>query len=273
MRDAPGSIARVGISSGAHSDLEALRRFHYCSGRPSPPVLVLRARVGRELAGVLVVSMPTLNGWWRRDAFGPAFGSPGRASAGRLNAAVRLLSRVIVDPRYRGLGVGAALVRAYLARPLTRYTEAVAGMGAFCPLFTAAGMREVPLRTPARDARLARALRALGLSAHTLADPVLARVRLRGSATLRRSVRAWAASSRATRARAAGPLAPLLHSAISRQLAPPRVYVFDAERPSRAGGDAWNAHESGGSLAPGRSPPSRNRSGRCPERPTNCTPG
>lgn len=273
MPEAPGSITRVGISRGTGPDLDALRRFHYCAGRPGPPVLVLRARVGHELAGVLVVSMPTLNGWWRREAFGAAFAGPGRATARRLNTGVRLLSRVIVDPRYRGLGVGAALVRAYLARPLTRYTEAVASMGAFCPLFTAAGMREVPPRTAARDARLARDLQRLGLCAHTLADPARARASLRCSAGLRRAVRAWAAASRSTRGKAAGPLAPLLRGAISRQLAPPRAYVFETERPTRAGGTAWTAHASRRSLAPARRRPPRTRPGRCPRRRTSCTPG
>lgn len=268
MRSSPRSIAGVRVSRGSGQDLEDLRRFHYCAGRPGPPVLVLRARVGHDLAGVLVVSMPTLNGWWRREAFGPAFAGPGRATARRLNAGVRLLSRVIVDPRYRGLGVGAALVRAYLSRPLTRRTEAVASMGAFCPLFTAAGMREVPPRTPAREVRLARELRTLGLSAHTLADPARARARLRGSAALRRAVRAWASASRATRARAGGPLGPLLRSAISRQLAPPRAYVFETKRPTRAGGDAWNAHASRRSLAPARS--LKPREGTAPKRPVRC---
>ncbi|MFZ2873398.1 MAG: hypothetical protein WAZ94_02825, partial [Phycisphaerales bacterium] len=190
MPDGASPILRVRVSRGTRADLEALRGFHYCSGRPSPPVVVLRARVGRELAGVLAVGMPTLNGWWRREGFGPGFAGPGRATARRLNASVRLISRVIVDPRFRGLGVAASLVRAYLARPLTPRTEAVASMGAFCPLFTAAGMREVPPRIPARDARLCRDLRALGLCAHSLAEPARARQRLRACAALRRAVRA-----------------------------------------------------------------------------------
>jgi hypothetical protein len=80
VRETPGAIARVTISRGARPDLDALRRFHYCAGRPGPPVLVLRARLGQELAGVLVVSRPTLNGWWRREGFGASFARPGRAS-------------------------------------------------------------------------------------------------------------------------------------------------------------------------------------------------
>ncbi len=84
-------------------------------------MLVLRALVEQQLAGVLVVSMPTLNGRWRHAAWPDVdWAAGGRtAAARRLNLRVRTISRVIVEPRCRGMGVATKLVRSYLAGPLT----------------------------------------------------------------------------------------------------------------------------------------------------------
>jgi len=111
---------RLAIGEGDWDDYKALERYHYVAGAPAVPVLTLRACARGHLAGVLVVAMPTLNGAWREQAW------PGRYTSGdkrrdtaRLNREVRTIARVIVDPRFRGLGVARRLVRAYLDDPLT----------------------------------------------------------------------------------------------------------------------------------------------------------
>src|SRR5205823_1709377 len=111
------------------------------------------------LAAVLVVSMPTLNGRWRELAWPGRFcGGDQRACARRLNEEVRTISRVIVEPRWRGLGVATRLVREYLRSPLTEKTEAAAAMGVCCPFFEAAGMRAWRLEPDRRGVRLLGAL-------------------------------------------------------------------------------------------------------------------
>lgn len=159
------------VERGDIRDYDALASFHYRCGRPATRVLVLRAvdRRSGTLAGVLVISMPTLNGQWRGLAWPARYaGRDRRRCVRRLNREVRTISRVIVDPRYRSRGVASMLVRAYLSRPLTRRTEAVAAMGGVCPFFERAGMREV--RTPARegDRRLLASLRRHGLTLESL---------------------------------------------------------------------------------------------------------
>lgn len=57
-----------------------------------------------------------------------------------LNAEVRCISRVIVHPSFRGLGIGVGLVRHALDTATTPYTEAIAAMGWVHPLFEKAGM-------------------------------------------------------------------------------------------------------------------------------------
>lgn len=157
------------IEAGTTADLKPLARFHYASGRPGPVSRVLRAVADGETIGVLVASMPTLNGRWRRLAWPGAYDTPDhRANARRLNRDVRVISRVIIDPRWRGRGVAVALVRRYLSDHATRRTEALAAMAHACPFFERAGMRRIELPPCKADARL------LGvLDGHGLAPPDL----------------------------------------------------------------------------------------------------
>ncbi|GIW74672.1 MAG: hypothetical protein KatS3mg103_1194 [Phycisphaerales bacterium] len=151
---------RITIEQGQRADLDRLARFHYAAGRPGPIACVLRAVHDGQAVGVLVVSMPTLNGRWRAIAWPGDYDTPDqRENARRLNRQVRLISRVIVEPRFRGRGLAVALVRAYLRDPCTVRTEALAAMAHACPFFERAGMRRIDLPLSKADARLLRALR------------------------------------------------------------------------------------------------------------------
>lgn len=152
------------IEVGAPSDLAPLARFHYVAGRPGPIAQAVRAVDDGEVVGVLIASMPTLNGRWRAIAWpGDYNTSDKRANALRLNHDVRLISRVIVDPRYRGRGLAVRLVRAYLDNPQTARTEALATMAHACPFFERAGMRRIDLSPSKTDTRLLRAMERHGL--------------------------------------------------------------------------------------------------------------
>ncbi|UYV12467.1 MAG: GNAT family N-acetyltransferase [Phycisphaera sp.] len=154
----------ITIEAGVPADLAPLARFHYAAGRPGPIARVLRAVDDNEVVGVLVASMPTLNGRWRPIAWPGEYDTPDkRANALRLNHDVRVISRVIVDPRYRGRGLAVRLVRAYLDNPQTARTEALATMAHACPFFERAGMRRIELPPSKADARLLRALDRHGL--------------------------------------------------------------------------------------------------------------
>ncbi len=160
-------VARVRRGAGESAALEVeygdgewgacagLLRFHYRGERPAMVAKVMSARVEGEVVGALIVAMPTLNGVWRRLAWGERYSVGDRTEcARRLNAEVRRISRVVVDPRWRGVGIAKGLVRAYLDAPLTARTEAVAAMGGACPFFERAGMRSHRAPAGHRDARL-----------------------------------------------------------------------------------------------------------------------
>lgn len=163
----------ITIEQGTIADYQALAHLHYRGSKPATHTLVLKATrtvpiLGEILAGVLVISMPTLNGSWRDRAWLGFFSAGNKATnAKQINANLRCISRVIVDPRSRGLGVASALVRHYLHNPQTPATESIAAMGAVCPFFERAGMTPYELIPAPVDLRL---LDAIDHQQITLAD-------------------------------------------------------------------------------------------------------
>jgi GNAT superfamily N-acetyltransferase len=115
---------------------QAVRR----RGRFAKPQAVMRSGWnGSRLVGVGVVSFPVPSCGLRRRALGIE-GS--RAEELRfVNEHMRTISRVIVHPQFRALGLSSWLVRCICEHCDTRYTEALAVMGRAHPFFEKAGMR------------------------------------------------------------------------------------------------------------------------------------
>lgn len=232
----------IRIVEGLIDDYHALAPLHYRAGPPATADLILAARDTRadHLAGVLVVSHPTLNAAWRNAAWPDRFSSGRRKhDAVRLNAEIRCISRVVVDPRYRSLGIARAMVRAYLARPLTPCTEAIAAMGAACPFFAAAGMREIETHPCRRDARLLNTLSRARLEPWRLAMPKAAWARVQrcdAKEEVEHALHVWANASRATRKLTSGPIEALFTKACTTVASERIAYVWDQEEvsPQRA---------------------------------------
>ncbi len=215
----------IAVRDAGYAEYDALSHFHYRPGRPATISRVLAAWEDATLVGVLVESFPTINAWWREAAWPGLFrGATAPGPRARvLNREVRTISRVIVEPRWRGLGVGARLVRAALALRMTPRVEAVASMGRFCPLFERAGMRPIPPRSCPRGDALRSTLSREGLEAWMLVDVGRARHELRRSRVVREALARWAGAARGTRRREIGP--ELLVLACASIVCPARVYV------------------------------------------------
>jgi len=173
------------IEPGCLADYRTLARFHYRGGFPGAVTSVLRmVHRGRSVidrfrdslgawsrhrqpearvVGVLVRSLPALACGLRDLATGGRYaGLDQRDAAVLLNREVRTISRVIIHPQWRGLGLAVKLVRGALAEPEPGvvFTEALAAMGRVCPFFERAGMIRFdrPLHGRMHDARLIDAL-------------------------------------------------------------------------------------------------------------------
>ena len=154
----------IQITPGTIKDYRALEHLHYLGSKPATITKIIKASItcptlgstlGPTLGGVLVISMPTLNSAWRKRAWPGVFNSGDkRADAKAINTNLRCISRVIVNPAHRGLGIASQLVRHYLSNPQTIATEAIASMGSTCPFFERAGMTPYRLEPTTDDLRL-----------------------------------------------------------------------------------------------------------------------
>ncbi len=225
---------RCAIAPGTRADYAALARHHYRAGPPATFDRILRATHEGRTVGVLVVSRPVLNARWRDGLWPGRFDGPDpRRRAERLNRELRCISRVIVDPRYRSLGLAAALVRAYLRAPLTPRTEAVAQMGAFSGFFRAAGMRSTPVPPSRRDAALLHVLRAARVQPWRLLDARFMRTLAPArKAAIDHSLRRCANDARGTRALTRAPLARLAAAAAAHVASPIPAAAFAFDSPT-----------------------------------------
>jgi GNAT superfamily N-acetyltransferase len=95
-----------------------------------------------RVVAVAVLSYPTIRSIPRERTLGLRDAAP-RERAAYVNAHVRTVSRVVVHPQFRGLGLASELVRKLIAVCPTRYVEASAVMAHVHPFFAAAGMRRI----------------------------------------------------------------------------------------------------------------------------------
>jgi GNAT superfamily N-acetyltransferase len=223
----------VAIERGCITDFDALSHLHYRGGRPATWSRVCRAvGAGGELAGVLVASRPTLNAAWRDTAWPGRYRTGRRrADAMRVHRELRCISRVVVEPRYRGLGVARRLVEACLARSETPAVESVAAMGAVSPFFERAGMTRVPVERSAADWRLLDAFDAFGVvpgdRPWMLADERVRR-RVLGDPRSTSELRRWARASgaRVSERVRRGDDAGLVSLAATRLMASPVAFAW-----------------------------------------------
>jgi GNAT superfamily N-acetyltransferase len=253
------SITHAAIEPGTLADYRALSDFHYRSHRVGAASSVLRlvhrapSVVGRHFArrddtqvvGVLVRAMPALACSLRDVATANRYGGhlSQRERATLLNREVRCIARVVVDPRFRGLGLAVKLVAHALKHPenpQVRYTEALAAMGRVSPFFERAGMRrfDYPPRARPDHARLLDALEHAGLAPHDLAsvERVMQRMHDLPSTARRWLLREFARFLRATRRIASDDLRrmsprELIVAARQRLLLQPVYYIFCHHQP------------------------------------------
>lgn len=120
----------------------------------------------RRLIGVIVYSRSPLSLAARDRATGGRYRTAGmgRVAAGHLvNRELRIISRVVIAPNWRALGLAQRLVAETLRQVGTPYVEALAAMGQMHPMFARAGMTAYPQPRAPQAERLLAAMEAAGI--------------------------------------------------------------------------------------------------------------
>jgi GNAT superfamily N-acetyltransferase len=166
------------IVPGTRADYEPLARFHYRCSLPAAcaRIFVLkgtfRDAARLSVVGVIVYSMPALGCELRNVALGGLLaGLSRRTRAAVINAGIRTISRVVIEPRFRGIGLAARLVRETMPEMNVPFVEALAVMGRVNPFFEKAGMSPCSAPPSRKHARMIETLAAAGIAGIDLIDP------------------------------------------------------------------------------------------------------
>lgn len=170
LRVVPGTIA----------DYRRLAHYHYRDNRPGPVAAIFALKPKSKSAlrlhlptvGVIVYSMPVPEVELRDAATGGFFAGFDRSTkCSLLNRHIRCITRLIVDPRLRGLGLASRLIRETMPRLEVPIIEAMAVMGLVNPFLERAGMTAYRAEIPVRSVRLIEAFSSVGIEDRHLVDP------------------------------------------------------------------------------------------------------
>jgi len=130
------------LSEGTRSDWPYFARWHYRSHALAFVKRIVLLWHGREPIGICVFGAPAASLTLRSQFFG--LKNP-RSSAAltALNAQLWVLSRVVLQPTYRGAGIAAAFVRRACEACPVPWIETLTAMGRANPFFERAGFRRV----------------------------------------------------------------------------------------------------------------------------------
>ena len=133
-------IREMHIEEGTPADYKALSYFHYRSSRLPPPRKIFTLKRGDELCGVIVYGYPPLTVFGRNKVW--------KGSHKQLQKEVSTITRVVIHPKYRTIGLGARIVRETLPLAGTPYVETLAVMAKYNPFFEKAGMQKIAESKP-----------------------------------------------------------------------------------------------------------------------------
>lgn len=172
-------MRKLQIAPGCLDDYKKLAHFHYRDSRLGPFVAIfairlakaLGVRLGTETVGVIVYTMPSVGAELRNLATDNLFtGLDKGTRLALINRNIRCISRVVVEPRFRGLGLASRLVRETMPKMDVPIIEAMAVMGLVNPFFEKAGMRAYKAKMPGRCAQLVEAFSMIGIEKEELTD-------------------------------------------------------------------------------------------------------
>jgi len=162
------------IVPGCLDDYKRLAHYHYRGSHPGPTSAIFTlSRAGcKTPVGVIVYSTAPAVLELRNIATGHIFVGLDRSmQLALINANIRRISRVVIEPRFRGLGLACRLVRETMPLVGIPIVEALAVMGLVNPFFERAGMRAYKAKPSAASVQFVEALSSIGIEQAGLIDP------------------------------------------------------------------------------------------------------
>jgi len=171
---------KIRIFPASPADYGTLACYHYRHARPGPVSAVYALRPKSRLpgltrsdsVGIIVYSMPVPALKLRNYATLSMFTGLDRQTQLQLiNANIRCISRIIIEPRFRSLGLATRLVEETMPLLDVPIIEAMAVMGTFTGFFEKAGMTAYTRPSSKRHVRMIEAFSGVGIEQDELINP------------------------------------------------------------------------------------------------------
>jgi len=151
------------VEEGTTEDWRELAGFHYRSHKIAGPRRIFCLKRKDELCGVIVYCYPP------PTCFGRRLVLPKKMSMKELNEKLSIISRVVVHPKYRTIGLGVKLVKETLAKAGTPYVEMPAVMAKYNPFAERGGLQKIIEQPSPKEAlKIAEILQQLGFNIQLL---------------------------------------------------------------------------------------------------------
>jgi hypothetical protein len=162
------------IVPGDIKDYKSLAPYHYRYGKLGPYTNIFTLKgdfLHPKQIGVIVYTTPRPALELRNVATDNIFvGFDKSTGLSLVNKYIRCISRVIIEPRFRGLGLAVRLVRDTMPLLNVSIIEAMAVMGHVNPFFEKAGMKAYAAKMSARCVKLMEAMSLVGIELKELVD-------------------------------------------------------------------------------------------------------
>jgi GNAT superfamily N-acetyltransferase len=123
------------IQQATKEDYEYLKGFHYLQGNPAAVKHRFKLTYKGETIGIIVFTLSFRALRYRNQLF-PEY----KNNIQKVNSEILRISRVIIHPKFRGIGLAQVLIRQTMPQVNSRIVECVAAMAKYNPFFEKAGM-------------------------------------------------------------------------------------------------------------------------------------
>jgi len=133
----------IKVEFGIKEDYEKLKKFHYRQASLGALKKVYKCTYKDEVIGVIVICYPHLALKGRNVALNNELSKMTKENCERLNKEFDSIARVIIHPKYRGIGLAQFMLKEYFKLTDAVYTETLAVMANYTPFFERAGMKRI----------------------------------------------------------------------------------------------------------------------------------
>lgn len=176
---------KVRVHPGTYADYKQLAHYHYRDNGPGQFTTIYALKptenscMRKQTIGVIVYSTACLGQQMRRIATDNFFiGFDRSTQLALLNKYVRRISRVIIEPRFRCMGLATRLVRETMPMMNFPIIEASAVMGNVNPFLEKAGMKAYHGPQKKQTIRLKEAFCAIGIEENMIIDPAAVQTKI-----------------------------------------------------------------------------------------------